>query len=36
VLLAVAITMVLTGVLSIAGPVSRALKLDPARILREE
>jgi predicted permease len=36
VLLAVALTMLITGVLSIAGPVSRTLNIDPARILREE
>ncbi len=36
VLFAVAFTMLLTGILSIAGPVSRALNIDPARILREE
>jgi ABC-type antimicrobial peptide transport system permease subunit len=29
-------TMALTGVLSVAGPVRRALKLDPAILLREQ
>jgi len=36
VLLSVAITMVLTGSLSVAGPVRRALHLDPAKLLREQ
>jgi len=36
VLAAVAFTMVLTGSLSVAGPVRRALHLDPARLLREQ
>jgi predicted permease len=36
VLVGVALTMLFTGVLSIAGPVNRALNLDPARLLREE
>ena len=36
VLLAVAFTMLLTGVLSIAGPVSRTLNIDPASLLREQ
>jgi predicted permease len=33
---AVAFTMVLTGLLSVAGPVRRALHIDPARLLREQ
>jgi ABC-type antimicrobial peptide transport system permease subunit len=36
VLLAVACTMLLTGVLAIASPVQRVLNVDPARLLREE
>lgn len=36
VLAAVAFTMVLTGSLSVAGPVRRALHVDPARLLREQ
>ena len=36
VLASVAFTMVLTGSLSVAGPVRRALRLDPARLLREQ
>ena len=36
VLVAVAFTMVLTGALSVAGPVRRALRLDPAKLLREQ
>jgi predicted permease len=36
VLVAVALTMVLTGSLSVAGPVRRALRLDPAKLLREQ
>jgi len=36
VLLAVTFTMVLTGTLSVAGPVRRALHIDPARLLREQ
>jgi len=32
----VALTMLLTGVLSIAGPVRRALGIDPAQLLREQ
>lgn len=36
VLAAVAFTMVLTGSLSVAGPVRRALHLDPAILLREQ
>jgi ABC-type antimicrobial peptide transport system permease subunit len=35
VLAAVAFTSVLTGLLSIAGPVRRALRVDPATLLRE-
>ena len=33
---AVAFTILLTGVLSVAGPVRRALHVDPAQLLREE
>jgi macrolide transport system ATP-binding/permease protein len=33
---AVALTMALTGALSVAGPVRRALRIDPARVLREQ
>jgi predicted permease len=36
VLLAVAFTMLITGILSIAGPVSRTLNIDPATLLREQ
>jgi ABC-type antimicrobial peptide transport system permease subunit len=36
VLAAVAFTMVLTGLLSVAGPVRRALHVDPAKLLREQ
>jgi predicted permease len=36
VLVAVAFTMVLTGALSVAGPVRRALSIDPAKLLREQ
>jgi predicted permease len=36
VLAAVAFTMVLTGSLSVAGPVRRALRIDPANLLREQ
>jgi ABC-type antimicrobial peptide transport system permease subunit len=36
VLAAVAFTMVLTGSLSVAGPVTRVLHLDPANLLRQE
>jgi ABC-type antimicrobial peptide transport system permease subunit len=36
VLAAVAITILLTGVLSVAGPVRRALNVDPALLLREQ
>jgi ABC-type antimicrobial peptide transport system permease subunit len=36
VLAAVAFTMALTGSLSVAGPVRRALRIDPARLLREQ
>jgi ABC-type antimicrobial peptide transport system permease subunit len=36
VLSSVAITMALTGSLSVAGPVRRALRIDPARLLREQ
>jgi predicted permease len=36
VLAAVAFTMVLTGLLSVAGPVRRALHIDPAKLLREQ
>jgi predicted lysophospholipase L1 biosynthesis ABC-type transport system permease subunit len=35
-LAAVALTMLLTGLLSVAGPVRRALRVDPARLLREQ
>jgi ABC-type antimicrobial peptide transport system permease subunit len=33
---AVGFTVLLTGALSVAGPVRRALLVDPARLLREE
>jgi ABC-type antimicrobial peptide transport system permease subunit len=36
VLLAVAFTMLLAGSLSVANPARRALKIDPARLLRED
>jgi len=36
VLAAVALTMVLTGSLSVTGPVRRALHIDPAKVLREQ
>jgi len=36
VLLAVALTLLLTGSLSVAGPVRRALRIDPANVLREQ
>jgi predicted permease len=36
VLAAVVATMMLTGVFSVAGPVRRALRVDPARLLREQ
>jgi predicted permease len=36
VLVSVALTMVLTGTLSVAGPVRRALHIDPAKLLREQ
>jgi len=36
VLAAVALTMVLTGSLSVAGPVRRVLHIDPASLLREQ
>jgi predicted permease len=36
VLLAVAVTMLLTGMLAVAGPVARTMNIDPARILRQE
>jgi predicted permease len=36
VLFAVALTMLLTGSLSVAAPVRRALRIDPARLLRED
>jgi ABC-type antimicrobial peptide transport system permease subunit len=36
VLAAVALTMALTGSVSVAGPVRRALRIDPARLLREQ
>ncbi|MFZ3214985.1 MAG: ABC transporter permease [Candidatus Acidiferrales bacterium] len=36
VLAAVAFTMLLTGALSVAGPVRRALHIDPAALLREQ
>jgi ABC-type antimicrobial peptide transport system permease subunit len=36
VLASVALTMVLTGSLSVAGPVRRALHIDPANLLREQ
>jgi predicted permease len=36
VLVAVALTMALTAILSVAGPVRRALHIDPANLLREQ
>jgi ABC-type antimicrobial peptide transport system permease subunit len=36
VLAAVGATMVLTGSLAVAGPVRRALHIDPAKLLREQ
>jgi ABC-type antimicrobial peptide transport system permease subunit len=36
VLVAVAFTMLLAGSLSVAGPVRRALRIDPANLLREQ
>jgi ABC-type antimicrobial peptide transport system permease subunit len=36
VLTAVALTMALTAILSVAGPVRRALHIDPANLLREQ
>jgi ABC-type antimicrobial peptide transport system permease subunit len=36
VLLAVAVTVLVTGILSVSSPVRRALYVDPARLLREE
>jgi predicted permease len=36
VLIAVALTMLLAGSLSVANPARRALKIDPARLLRED
>jgi predicted permease len=36
VLLAVAVTVLVTGILSVASPVRRAMYVDPARLLREE
>jgi predicted permease len=36
VLAAVAFTLLLTGSLSVAGPVRRALRIDPANVLREQ
>jgi predicted permease len=36
VLAAVALTMLLTGALSVTGPVRRALRIDPANLLREQ
>lgn len=36
VLVAVALTVLITGSLSVVGPVRRALRVDPARLLREE
>jgi ABC-type lipoprotein release transport system permease subunit len=33
---AVALTMALTAILSVAGPVRRALHIDPANLLREQ
>jgi ABC-type antimicrobial peptide transport system permease subunit len=36
VLAAVAFTILLSGLLSVAGPVRRALRIDPANVLREQ
>jgi predicted permease len=36
VLISVALTILLTGALSVAGPVRRALRVDPANVLREQ
>ena len=36
VLAAVVFTMLLTGLLSVAGPVRRVLHVDPAKLLREQ
>jgi ABC-type antimicrobial peptide transport system permease subunit len=36
VLAAVVFTTVLTGSLAVAGPVRRALRIDPANVLREQ
>jgi predicted permease len=36
VLISVAVTMVLTGSLAVAGPVRRVLHIDPAKLLREQ
>lgn len=36
VLVAVVLTMVVTGSLAVAGPVRRALRIDPAKLLREQ
>lgn len=36
VLVAVGLTVLITGAVSVAGPVRRALRVDPARLLREE
>jgi len=36
VIAAVAFTLLLTGLLSVAGPVRRALRIDPANVLREQ
>jgi len=36
VLTAVAVTLLVSGLLSVAGPVRRALRVDPAKVLREQ
>jgi hypothetical protein len=36
VLACVVLTMMITGTLAVAGPVRRALHIDPARLLREQ
>jgi len=36
VLTAVALTILLSGLLAVAGPVRRALHIDPANVLREQ
>ena len=36
VLMAVVLTLLITGTLSVAGPVRRALRVDPANVLREQ